>query len=109
MATSTLMIEIDDNLKEKGEILFNRFGLDITDAFNMFIRKSVEENKLPFDIDDEFDLDGPYTEEEEARFYRPSNVNAILEAKKSLEEGNGISMTMEEFRAMSKRIREENT
>ena len=109
MATSTLTIEIDDNLKEKGEVFFGKFGLDISEAFSLFISKSLEENKLPFKLNEESDLDGPYTEEEEAHFYRPSNVAAILEAKKSLEEGKGIEMTMDEFRAMSKRIREENT
>ena len=104
MANSTLTIQIDETLKEKGEILFNRFGLSITDAINLFLSKSVEEDNLPFDLDEDFDLDGPYSAEEDALLYSPSNVAAILEAKKSLDEGKGISMTFEEFRELSKRI-----
>ena len=102
MATTNLTIQIDIDLKEKAEILFHDLGLDMTSAINLFIRKSIEENKLPIEVDEDFDWDDPYTEEEETRFYRPSNVAAILEAKKSFEEGKGIEISLDELRAMLK-------
>ena len=104
MATSTLTIQIDDNLKEKGEAVFSRFGLNFTEALNLFVRKSVEEDKIPFESEDVFDLDGPYTEEEEALLYSPENVTEILERVKRLDAGEGITFEWDEFKAMSKEL-----
>jgi len=101
MATSTLTIQIDEGLKEKGEMLFNRFGLDIADAINLFVRKSVEEDKIPFEVKEDFDLDGPYTEEEEALFYSPSNIAAIMDGVRELNEGKVVTFTSDELKSMT--------
>src|SRR5215469_14129290 len=100
--TTSLTIQIDNDLKEKAESLFSRFGLNMTEAINLFVRKSVDEDRFPFEIEDDFDLDGPYTEEEDAILYHPKNVAAILEGFKQLDEGKGIEVTVEELRAMIK-------
>ena len=34
-------IRIDDALKERADILFNELGLNMTTAFNIFVRQTV--------------------------------------------------------------------
>ena len=108
MATSTLTIQIDENLKEKGEAVFSRFGLNFTEALNLFVRKSVEEDKIPFESEDVFDLDGPYTEEEEARLYSPESIADILERVKRLDAGEGVTYTLDELRNMATELKAQN-
>ena len=43
-------IRIDDDLKEKAEDLFEELGLNMTTAFNMFVRQTVREGGIPFEI-----------------------------------------------------------
>ena len=50
--------------------------------------------------DDDTDIDTPYSQEEEALLYHPKNVDEILQAVKSLDEGKGIKKTVAELRAM---------
>ena len=102
MAESTLMIKIDEDLMKKGEIVFNRFDLDFTSAFKLFVQKSVETDDISFLIKEDEDLDGPYTEEEEALFYSQENMKAVDEGIKSLEEGRVTEITLDELRDMLK-------
>ena len=99
MATSTYTIQIDDDLRKKGEMIFNRFDLDLDEAINLFVKKSVEADNIPFMIEEDIDLDAPYTEEEEALCYSPSNVAAVLEGVKSLDAGKGIKITTNDLLA----------
>ncbi len=41
-------IRIDDDVKAEADILFSELGLNMTTAFNMFIRQSLRDNGLPF-------------------------------------------------------------
>jgi len=102
MAESTLMIKIDDDLEKKCEIVLNRFDLNITSAFKMFAQKIVETEDISFMLEEEEDLDAPYTEEEEALFYSPENMKAVDEGIKSLEEGRVVEITLDELRDMLK-------
>jgi DNA-damage-inducible protein J len=43
-------VRIDKNLKASAENLFERLGLNMTTAFNVFLRKAVEENAIPFAV-----------------------------------------------------------
>ncbi|MDR3263280.1 MAG: type II toxin-antitoxin system RelB/DinJ family antitoxin [Clostridiales bacterium] len=46
--TSNLNIRIDPELKKSVENLYSEFGITITDAVNMFFKKSLMEGGLPF-------------------------------------------------------------
>ena len=50
MSTSTLQIRIEDSLKEQAIALFDRLGLDLPTAVRMFLKKSVAENGVPFEL-----------------------------------------------------------
>lgn len=50
MSTTTLQIRIDEGLKEEAVSLFKCLGLDLPTAIRMFLKKSVSEDGIPFDV-----------------------------------------------------------
>ena len=50
MAQSNICIRIDENLKTQFDYLCNEFGLTMSTAINMFVKKVVRENRIPFEI-----------------------------------------------------------
>ena len=43
-------IRIDDDLKERADSLFDELGLNMTTAFNMFVKAAVRQNGIPFEL-----------------------------------------------------------
>jgi DNA-damage-inducible protein J len=43
-------IRIEDELKQKAEALFNELGFNITTAFIMFVKASIRQNGIPFEL-----------------------------------------------------------
>jgi len=43
-------IRLDDGLKEKADLLFEELGLNMTTAVNIFVRQTVRQGGIPFDI-----------------------------------------------------------
>ena len=52
--TTTLTIRIDPVVKKKVEKLYSVFGLNLSDAINMFIHQSLRVGGLPFELKDPF-------------------------------------------------------
>lgn len=50
MATTSITIQMDENLKNQAEILFDDMGLNMTTAITMFTKAVVRQNKIPFEI-----------------------------------------------------------
>lgn len=48
--TSNVSFRIDSDLKAQADILFSQLGLNMTTAFNIFLRQAVREGCIPFDI-----------------------------------------------------------
>ena len=48
--TTNLSIRIDIDLKKKAEQLFTELGMNMTTAFNVFVRQSVRQGGIPFEI-----------------------------------------------------------
>ncbi|MDR0948536.1 MAG: type II toxin-antitoxin system RelB/DinJ family antitoxin [Lachnospiraceae bacterium] len=48
--TSNVTIRIDKDLKEQVEILFSEMGMTLTTALNIFMRQSLRQGKIPFEI-----------------------------------------------------------
>ncbi len=48
--TTNISIRMDSELKAQAETLFNEFGMNITTAFNIFVRQALREGRIPFDI-----------------------------------------------------------
>lgn len=48
--TANINVRIDPETKLNAEKLFSSFGITITDAINIFLRKSIMEGGLPFEV-----------------------------------------------------------
>lgn len=67
-STINISIRIDSSLKAQAERLFGELGMNLTTAFNIFVRQSLREGRIPFDIS----LNMPNNE----------TVSAMLEAER---------------------------
>lgn len=43
-------LRVDEELKRQADSLFSELGLNMTTAFNVFLRQSVREQQIPFQI-----------------------------------------------------------
>ena len=50
MATTNLNTITDKEIKEQSEQIFSDHGLNMTTAVNMFLRSTIRENGIPFDL-----------------------------------------------------------
>ena len=50
MNTATLNMRVDPRVKEEAERVYAQFGMNLTDAVNVFLHKSIMEGGLPFDL-----------------------------------------------------------
>lgn len=89
--TTNLNIRIDKDLKEQAEVFFNELGFNMTTAFNIFVRQSLRQGKIPFEISLRDDS-----------YYNPSNMKILKQSLQELNEGKIVTKTMEELRAMEK-------
>jgi DNA-damage-inducible protein J len=48
--TTNLSIRMDTELKKQAEKLFSELGLNMTTAFNVFVRQSLRQGGIPFEI-----------------------------------------------------------
>ena len=65
--TSNYTWEIDTELRDQGEALFDSLGIDLETAINVFLRKAVSVGGFLFDVDIDFPND--------------DTVEALLEAE----------------------------
>ena len=47
---TNVSFRIDSNLKNDADALFESLGMNMTTAFNIFLRQSVREGGIPFEI-----------------------------------------------------------
>ena len=47
-STTNITIRMDANLKAQAEALFNELGMNLSTAFNIFVRQSLREGAIPF-------------------------------------------------------------
>ena len=87
MAQTLVNFRIDEETKKEMEKVCDELGMTVTTALNIFIKKMTREKRIPFDVS----IDP---------FYSKSNMKAINESIKELEEGKVIVKTMEELEAM---------
>ena len=76
MATTNLNIRIDKEIKNSAEKIFNELGLNMTTAINMFLRTTIREHGIPFELKIEI----------------PNNnsINAIEEGKKMMNDPSSL-------------------
>lgn len=50
MQTANINIRTDSNLKKKADALYNKLGLTMSTAINMFLKESVRTKSLPLSL-----------------------------------------------------------
>jgi DNA-damage-inducible protein J len=69
-------IRIDDELKTRADNIFEELGLTMTTAFTMFIRQTIRQGGIPFEITTRTDP-----------FYNKENMKILRQSIKEAEEG----------------------
>lgn len=67
MATSSINVRVDENLKKDAEKLLSELGLNLTSAINIYLRKMVQTQSIPFTI-------GRYNAETEAAMREADDI-----------------------------------
>ena len=50
MSTTNLNIRTDKEIKDQEETIFNELGINMTTAINMFLRATIRECGIPFEL-----------------------------------------------------------
>lgn len=50
MASSTITVRVDNDLKQRAECLFESVGINTTTAITMFFKAALRENRIPFEL-----------------------------------------------------------
>ena len=50
MKKVNVTLRVDEDLKKQADALFSELGLNMTTAFNIFLRQSVREQRIPFRV-----------------------------------------------------------
>ena len=50
MKNVNVTLRVDEDLKRQADALFSELGLNLTTAFNIFLRQSVREQQIPFQV-----------------------------------------------------------
>lgn len=87
MSQTLVNIRIDEDVKKDMEKLCKELGITMSAAFNIFARKMIRENGIPFEVSVD-------------PFYSESNIRALKESIKQLEEGKVVVKTIKELEAM---------
>ena len=77
MATSTLQIRVDAQLRQEAEHLLEKAGLDMSSAVRLFLRQFVIRRKLPFEV----------VTETSDPFWSEANQRVLRESIESYERG----------------------
>ena len=48
--TTNISIRMDSDLKAQADALFAELGMNLSTAFNVFVRQSLREGKIPFEV-----------------------------------------------------------
>ncbi len=47
---ATINIRVDDDVKQRAAALFSDLGMDLSTAINVFLRKAIMEDGIPFEL-----------------------------------------------------------
>jgi len=76
-------IRVDKNLKERAETLFDRLGMNMSTALNVFLRKAVDEAAIPFTVSAKSIGYGPgYSPDDITRIFETTVQNEITDKQR---------------------------
>jgi len=91
---ANMTIRIDDEVKKDVETLFEKLGMSVSGAINIFFRQAIREQAIPFTIS------AKTKEEKYNEYFNPYNMKILEESIAELKSGKVIIKTMSELEAM---------
>jgi len=91
MATAVLQTRIDVDTKKKADKLFDSLGLDTTTAIRLFLKQSINQQRIPFEIvppQEDFSEQTLAAIEEAKKISRDPGVKSYSSAKELLKDCN---------------------
>ena len=89
MAQTNLTIRIDESIKQEAETLFNKIGLNMSAAINVFFRQAIREQSIPFELK-------PYDD-----YFTETRMERIMRSVKQAERGDIVTKSLAELEAMA--------
>lgn len=109
--TTSMNLRIDKNLKKDAEALFDSLGINMTTAINIFLRQSVRDQGIPFQISAKSDYKKmPAHRGEAAKYsnYEEYVAASLRETDMKVAEGTMKYYTADEIRAKLEDVLNEN-
>jgi len=91
---TNITIRIDENVKKEAESLFDKLGMSISGAINVFFRQAIREQAIPFSIR------AKNAEEKYAEYFNPHNMKILMESIEQAKSGQMVTKTLAELGAM---------
>ena len=91
---TNITVKIDETIKQEAETLFNKLGLSMSGAINVFFRQAIREQAIPFSIK------AQTPEEKYNEYFNPYNMQILKESVAQAERGETITFSMAELKAM---------
>ncbi|MDE6660939.1 MAG: type II toxin-antitoxin system RelB/DinJ family antitoxin [Anaeroplasmataceae bacterium] len=82
--STNINIRMDKDIKNAAEKIFNELGLNMTTAINIFLRKSIQEHGIPFDVKLNIPNETTLKAIEEGETLNSTAYNNINDLKKAL-------------------------
>lgn len=85
MKNVNVTFRVDDELKKQADALFSELGMNLSTAFNIFLRQAVREQQIPFaiskNVPNSVTLAAMESAEKDEDVYGPfDDVNSLMEA-----------------------------
>lgn len=88
--TATMSIRLDKEVKDEAERFFGELGLTMSSAINIFIRQSLRQGKIPFELSLAADP-----------FYGAANMAVLRKSIREAQTGKVVTRTMRDLKAMA--------
>ncbi len=85
MSQTNLTVRIDEGIKQQAEVLFNKIGLNMSSAINVFFRQAIRVQAIPFELKAYDDYQAKI-EQSILELYEGKRVSFSLEELESLED-----------------------
>ena len=91
---ANITVRIDDTVKRDAETLFEKLGMSISGAINVFFRQAIREQSIPFQIK------AATAEEKYNAYFNPHNMKILEESIAQAKSGQVIVKTLAELESI---------
>jgi len=93
---TNVTVKIDETVKKEAETLFDKLGMSMSGAINIFVRQAIREQAIPFPIR------AATAEEKYDEYFNSHNMKILTESIEQAKNGQVITKSLAESEAMEK-------